>query len=162
MSADGLSAVERADDLHLQVAREAEALGAVAGAVHDDRRGVVLALRVPGARDHVAEAAAAARRPRAAAPWRPLPLSTITLVCARVSFGAGAAAVVRLAAGGAGFVAFCFAGATAAASARCWTARESGFASSSIAAPSSSTSSIAATVLATSVARRHGRIELLR
>ena len=50
-----LQAVERADDLHVQVVREAQRVAAVAAAVHDDRRRVVRARRVAGAGHAVAE-----------------------------------------------------------------------------------------------------------
>ena len=97
--------------------REAQALGAEAGAVHDDARRVVLPARVRGAGDLVAERRAAAPRPRAAAPWRPLPLARPRASRARASFGiargdrglrADGAGASRLAA------ASCFAGADAA------------------------------------------------
>ena len=54
--------VERADDPHAQVVREPVRLGAIAGAVHHERRRVVGARRVAGARHAVAEPLEARRR----------------------------------------------------------------------------------------------------
>src|SRR4051812_43390750 len=89
-----------------------------------------------------------------AAPFCPLPFKTKTPVCERVCF-AGATFLILCTT--AGVVFFGVAGASAEASACRCTACASGFASSMTAAPIRSTSSIAATRLATSVAVRQGR-----
>ena len=156
-SAARLHAVERADDLHLQVAREAQrASASIAAPVHDDGRRVVLRRGVARAADAVAERRAAARRrSRRRAPERPLPLSTKTLgLVARqlgtatwaCFFACAAPRRLRFARRDRGGLAW-----------RC-IACESGFASRRTAATTSSTSSTAATRLATSVAVRQGRI----
>ena len=80
-------AVERADDVHVEIVGEADALGLEAALVHHDGRRVVLAGALPLPRIAVAEAREPAAASADAAPVRPFPLNTKTPVAERLSFG---------------------------------------------------------------------------